>query len=107
MSINQDRDKKNADDFKQDCLIIFLAGTCWRGQCSHKNENEDQDFLICVKSEKVYGSIWEEQIKEEIMETKKAWSLKIMKLSSAYLFRRQIRRKLFKNESPEMFQTLT
>ena len=72
-----------------------------------EKETEDQDFLICVKSEKVYGSIWEEQIKEEMMETKKAWSLKIMKLSSAYLFRRQIRRKLFKNESPEMFQTLT
>ena len=37
-----------------------------------EKETEDQDFLICVKSEKVYGSIWEEQIKEEMMETKKA-----------------------------------
>ena len=37
-----------------------------------ENENEDHAFLICVKSEKVYGSIWEEQIKEEMMETKKA-----------------------------------
>ena len=37
-----------------------------------EKETEDQNFLICVKSEKVYGSIWEEQIKEEMMETKKA-----------------------------------
>ena len=37
-----------------------------------ENENEDQDFLICVKSEKVYGPIWEVQVPEEKMETKKA-----------------------------------
>ena len=43
-----------------------------------ENENEDQDFLICVKSEKVYGPIWEVQVPEEKMETKKAWSLKII-----------------------------
>ena len=37
-----------------------------------EKETEDQDFLICVKSEKVYGSIWEVQVQEEMMETKKA-----------------------------------
>ena len=37
-----------------------------------EKENEDQDFLICVKSEKVYGPIWEVQVQEEMMETKKA-----------------------------------
>ena len=27
-------------------------------------ENDDQDFLICVKSEKVYWPIWEVQVQE-------------------------------------------
>ena len=36
-----------------------------------ENENEDQDFLICVKSEKVYGPIWEVHVPEEKMDTKK------------------------------------
>ena len=35
-----------------------------------EKENEDQDFLICVKSGIVYGPIWE--VQEEKMETKKA-----------------------------------
>ena len=29
-----------------------------------ENEKEDQDFLICVKSEKDYGPIWEVQVPE-------------------------------------------
>ena len=37
-----------------------------------EKETEDQDFLICVISEKVYGPIWEVQVQEEMMETKKA-----------------------------------
>ena len=35
-----------------------------------EKENEDEDFLICVKINKVYGPIWE--VQEEKMETKKA-----------------------------------
>ena len=35
-----------------------------------EKENEDEDFLICVKSNKVYGPIWE--VQEKKMETKKA-----------------------------------
>ena len=35
-----------------------------------EKENEDQDFLICFASEKVYGTIWEVQVQEEKMETK-------------------------------------
>ena len=37
-----------------------------------EKETEDQDFLICVKSEKVYGPIWEVQVQEKMMKTKKA-----------------------------------
>ena len=33
-------------------------------------EKEDQDFLICFASEKVYGTIWEVQVQEKKMETK-------------------------------------
>ena len=46
-----------------------------------EKENEDQDLLICVKSEKFTDQFGKYKYRkggqEEKMETKKAWSLKI------------------------------